>query len=713
MLGVRRRAGLPSSATIRRGEAVVDIKGQILARVYVVLVLLCILPGLVVMRVMHIYLGPGEELRDIGERQASSYQVIPAIRGAILDHQGRVLAVNTARYDLALDPKVEGFESVQGTFFDKLSKLTGNPASYYRRRVKHRASPNYVLLERSLSEAQKEVVDSWDLPGVLLTPEFGRRYNYGLTSAHILGHVGADGRGLAGVELQYDQYLRGESGRRAVKRDRLGHIKAFVGGTVVEPRNGESVVLTIDLIRQTILEEELARGMKETEANWGTAIAMDPHTGAILALANVPTYDPNRPGDFGSAAMRNHAITDQIEPGSTFKIVAAVAALDKGRVSLREQIDTGPGYLEVGGRILRDSHPLGVATFEQIIAESSNIGFHKISERLDPGSFYKYARGLGFGQPTWIDLPGETAGVLKRPNQWSRSTRSAMSRGYEVAVSPLQMLVAYCALANEGVLVHPYVVAERRDVTGHTVWTAPQDSVRRAFKAETAKKLIPAFEMTVEDGTARKAQVAGLPIAGKTGTAQKVENGHYVRAHRTTFVGFFPADDPQVALIVVLDDPKTATFGGTASAPIFQRIASRWIGTIPRIAERLAPTAPPPTWRASVIPDTRGLPAVVAADRLLAAGIQVAAPDQGDRLVERQIPVAGTRADSATVVRLWAAAPADSLTMPDLTGLSAREASFWLASRGVSYEIDGTGRVVSQSPAAGDPLPRQATIACR
>ncbi|HET6567041.1 MAG TPA: penicillin-binding transpeptidase domain-containing protein [Rhodothermales bacterium] len=690
-----------------------DIKGQILARTYVVLVVLCVLPGLVVMRVLHIYLDQGEELRDIGVRQASSYQVIPAMRGAILDRQGRVLAVNTGRYDLALDPKVEGFEEEQGTFFDKLSKLTGSPASHYRRLVQRRASPNYVLLVRDLNEAQKEVVDSWDVPGVLLTPEFGRRYNYGQTAAHILGYVGADGKGLAGIEMQYDRYLRGEPGRRAVKRDRLGHIKAFVGGSVVEPQNGESVVLTIDLIRQTILEEELARGMEETKANWGTAIAMDPRTGAILALANMPTYDPNRPGDYRTAARRNHAITDQIEPGSAFKIVAAAAALDKGRVSLHEQIDTGPGYLMVNGRMLRDSHPLGVATFEEIIAESSNIGFHLISERLDPGSFYRYARALGFGQPTWIDLPGETAGVLKRPSEWSRSTRSAMSRGYEVAVSPLQILTAYCALANGGILPHPHVVSERRDVTGRTVWRAPRDSVRRAFKEETAKKLIPAFEMTVEDGTAKRAQIAGLPIAGKTGTAQKVENGHYVSAHRTTFVGFFPADDPQVALVVVLDAPKTAVFGGTASAPIFQRIASRWIGTFPKIAERLAPTAPLPTWQASVIPDTKGLPSAVAADRLLAAGLQVAAPVRGGKIVDRQVPAAGTRSDSSTVVRLWAAASADSLKMPDLTGLSAREASFWLASRGVPYKIDGTGRVVDQSPAAGEPLPRLATIACQ
>ncbi len=690
-----------------------DIKGQILSRVYVVLVLLCILPVLVVMRVVHVAFGQGEELRDIGERQANSYQEIPAMRGTILDREGRILAVNTARYDLALDPKMPGFEDVQDEFFDKLSKLTRRPASYFRRRVRERSSPNYVLLERDLDEAQKEEIDEWDIPGVILSPEFGRRYNYGKTGAHVLGHVNTDGRGIAGVEMQYDEYLRGTPGRRAIKRDRLGRIKAFVGGSVVEPVNGESIVLTIDLIRQTILEQELARGVAETQANWGTAIAMDPYTGAILAMANVPTYDPNEPGAYRVEALRNHAVTDQIEPGSTFKIVTAIAALDRGKVSMDERIDTGPGYMEVRGRMLRDSHPLGVATFREILAQSSNIGMHKVAERLEPGVLYKYARDLGFGQMSWVDLPGEVGGRLKKPSEWSATTRSALSRGYEISATPLQILTAYCALANGGLLVHPYIVSERRDVTGRTIWTAPTDSVRRVFKAETARKLLPALEEAVQDGTAKRAQIEGLPIAGKTGTAMKVVGGRYTGAHRASFVGFFPADNPQVAMIVVLDEPKTATFGGTASAPIFQRIASRWIGTFPKLAERLAPTAPLPARAPDVVPSVVGRPGAIAASQLLAVGIAAEQPERPSGIVEKQIPGAGMQVDAATTVKLWAARDTETQKMPDLSGLSARQAAFWLASRGIPYKIEGQGRVVSQSPEAGERPSGLAMIQCR
>lgn len=690
-----------------------DIKGQILTRVYVVLVLLCILPVLVVMRVMHVAFGQGEELRDIGERQANSYQEIPAMRGTILDREGRILAVNTARYDLALDPKMPGFEAEQDAFFDKLSKLTGKSASHFRRRVRERSSPNYVLLERDLNEAQKEEIDEWGIPGVILSPEFGRRYNYGRTGAHLLGHVNTDGHGIAGIEIQYDEYLRGAPGRRAIKRDRLGRIKAFVGASVVEPENGESVVLTIDLIRQTILEQELARGVAETRANWGAAIAMDPFTGEILAMANVPTYDPNEPGAFGVASLRNHAVTDQIEPGSTFKVVTAIAAVDLGKVSMDEQIDTGPGYMEVRGRMLRDSHPLGVATFREILAQSSNIGMHKVAERLEPGVLYKYARDLGFGQMTWVDLPGEAGGLLKKPSTWSKTTRSALSRGYEIAATPLQILTAYCALANGGLLVHPYVVSERRDVTGRTIWTAPTDSVRRVFKAETAQKLLPALQEAVQDGTAKRAQIEGLPIAGKTGTAMKVVGGRYTGAHRASFVGFFPADNPQVAMIVVLDEPKTATYGGTASAPVFQRVASRWVGTFPKIAERLAPTAPLPAPAPDVMPSVVGRPGAVAAGQLLAVGIAAELPERADGIVEKQIPGAGMQVDDATVVRLWAAKDSETQRMPDLSGLSARQATFWLASRGIPYRVEGQGRVVSQSPEAGALLSDTAVIQCR
>ena len=693
-------------------------RDQILARMYVVLTLLSIVPVLVAGQALRIYLVDGVALREQGRKQAASNVTIPAMRGAILDRAGRTLVVNTARYDVELDPTAPGFDKAAPAFFEKLSRLTGRSASAFRKKVRRRSSPQYVLLLRGVSETQKEEIASWKTPGLMLKPRFGRRYNYGATAAHVLGHVDPDLRGLAGLELRYDAHLTGTPGRRVVKRDRRGVLKAVPSGVVVEPKHGETLVLTIDLVRQTILEEELARGVAESGAKWGTAIAMDPNTGAILALANVPTYDPNHPDASATEARRNHAVTDRMEPGSTFKLVTAVAAVEQGIVSLEDSIDTGKGWMVLHGRTLKDTHAYGTITFADVIAHSSNVGTAKVAMKMEPGVFYQYARNLGFGQSTWIDLPGEIPGLLKKPSEWSGATLTAMSRGYEVDVTPLQLLAAYGALANGGLLVQPYVVAERRDVTGRTLWRARQDSIRRAFRRATARKLLPAFERVVEQGTATKAKVAGLRIAGKTGTAIKARDGGYDRsAYRASFVGFFPADDPAVAMIVVLDEPKTSIYGGSVAAPVFRRVARRWIGTFPEIAERMNPVEEAPEPPEAEMPDVTARPAAVAANLLLARGYRTERPgeDEAAAPVRRQRPAPGTLAAPRTRVRLTPAADTTEAerAMPDLTGLSAREATFWLASLGVNVRIEGRGVVTAQSPKAGAPLPERAVLRCR
>ena len=691
-------------------------KDQILARMYVVLTLLSLVPLLVVLQTLRIHLAEGSELRQQGRRQASSFVSIPAVRGAIMDRAGRMLAVNMARFDLAVDPTVPGFKENESTFFERLSKLTGTSASSFRRRVAERSSPQYVLLLRAISEPQKESVESWQIPGLILEPTFARRYNYDRTAAHLLGYVSPDGYGIAGLELQYDERLRGRDGRRAVKRDRLGQIKAYVEAEVVEPVHGESLVLTIDLIRQTILEEELARGVEETGAKWGAAIALDPFTGAVIALANVPTFDPNRPAAFSDGARRNHAVTDRLEPGSTFKLVTAIAAIERDIVEMDDSVDTGDGWAVVQGRTLHDSHAYGRIPFREVIAMSSNVGTAKTALQIEPGVFYQYARNLGFGHPTWIDLPGEVGGLLKRPAEWSGTSLTSMSIGYEVDVTPIQLVTAYAALANGGLLVQPHLVSERTNVTGETVWEVRQDSVRRAFEARTSRDLRPAFELVVDDGTATRAQVEGLPIAGKTGTARKAADGSYVPgAYRATFVGYFPADDPKVVMAIVLDEPRSAHYGGSASAPIFQRTAKRWIPTFPEIARRVAPPAKLPRDPQYEVPDVMGLPAVVADRRLQVSGFRtrMRAEDPFLNVVAKQQPGAGSKLDPYAAVTLGVSDSTAEGIMPDLRGLSARHALLWLRSLKISARIEGAGMVVTQSPMPGRAVTGRAVLTCR
>ena len=682
------------------------------------LTLLCIIPVLVAGQVLWVAVVEGGPLRAQGERQANAIVEVPAMRGAILDWSGRVLAVNTARYDVALDPSVEGFtEEEAKAFFENMAGLLGRNASTLRRKVAQRSSPKYVLLERGVSERDKEVIESWEVPGLILHPRFARRYNYRRAAAHVLGHVDADGNGLAGLELQYNDFLRGAPGRRTAKRDRRGVLKASPEDQVLAPEHGQNLVLTVDLVHQAVLEEELARGVAESGARWGTAIAMDPRTGAILAMANVPTYDPNRPAAFPTEARRNRAITDRIEPGSTFKLITAVTAIEQGIVALEDSIETGPGWMMLHGHTLKDTHAYGTIPFIDVIAKSSNIGTAKVAMQIERGIFYQYARNLGFGQNTWVDLPGEVAGRLKKPSEWSGPTLSAMSRGYEVEVTPLQLLVAYSALANGGLLVQPYIVARREDLTGRTVWTARQDSIRRAFKRKTAQRILPAFERVVQAGTARQAQVQGLTVAGKTGTAIKVNDGRYDRgAYRATFVGFFPVEEPEVALLVMMDEPRTSIYGGVVAAPVFQRVSQRWLSSWPHLAAHQEADeeamAPPP---ARPMPNVTGQPAAVAEGQLIAAGYRADRTEEARTPVRvvRQRPQAEAPVYPGTRVRLTLAADTTMDTMPDLKGLGVRQAAYWLASRGVDVRIEGHGLVVSQSPRAGAALPARAVLRCR
>ena len=664
-------------------------RDQIFARMYGILTLLIIAPVIVGIQVVRLSVFDGEGLRVVGQDQAESYIELPAMRGDIRDAAGRALAVNIERLDLALDPTVPGFDDRAGDFYRRLASVSGRSEAVIRRAVRTRNSPQYVRLATDVDMGVEDRRWFDDIPGVRLEQRFSRRYNYGTTAAHVLGHVNRDLEGLSGLELQYDHVLAGVPGRRAAQKDRQGVRKLIAGGAVFEPVHGESIRLTIDLVRQTILEEELARGVAESGANWGTAIAMDPRTGAILAISNVPTYDPNRPGSYATESRRNHAVTDQIEPGSTFKLISAVAALESGAVSMQDSVETGPGWMVQYGRTLKDTHPHGTITFADVIKVSSNVGTAMVAERIDKGQFYQYARNFGFGQMTYVDLPGEVDGTVKRPSVWSRPTQSAMSRGYEIESTPLQMLAAYAALANDGVLMRPYVVQERRDATGDVVWQAEPEAVRRVFRPETAELLKPAFESVVDDGTATSAQIDGLRIAGKTGTAMKTKNGRYAEgAYRATFVGFFPVDDPRVAMIVIMDEPKSSIYGGSVAAPVFRRTAERWMPTMPGVAAR----------RSAVL-------AAAAEINETDVPVQPASEDAPRR----------RKATDAQPVRLASLDPArvEDGRMPDLRGLGLRDAVRILGTAGVSVKADGHGRITAQWPAPGADLPSEVALTLR
>ena len=695
------------------------LSNDIKHRMYLILALASMLPFLIAGQLIRIHIQEREPLQQQGEQQASTVVSIPSLRGSIYDRKGRELVVNTASYHLALDPTVEEFnEYERNRFFDNLSLLTGKPVSYFEDKVRNRFSPKYVLLLKGLDESDKQLIDSWEIPGSLLVRTYTRRYNYGKTASHVVGYVDKDGKGIDGLELQYQNYLEGKPGYRAVQRDRNGEIKAYVAGHTEEPVDGQDLILTLDLELQAIMESELLAGVTATQSEWGTAIAMAPSTGEILGMANVPSYDPNQFYAYKSESRRNRAITDRLEPGSTFKLVTATAAIESDLITVNDSLETGNGFAVIGGRGMHDLHGYGTITFKEAIAKSSNLGIAKTATRMDPGLFYQYARNLGFGQKTWIDLPGEVEGTLKKPREWSGTSLASMSIGYEVDVTPLQMITAYAAFANGGLLLKPYVVAERRTKQGTSTWTASRDSIRRAIKPETAHTLLPSFVEVVESGSAKLAKIDGMSIAGKTGTARVIVNGSYdTNLHRASFVGFFPAENPQLAILILLARPGVKGNSGAITTPIFKKIASRWISTNP---EELLPSGSPRKEQAekerAFVADLKGRPATVAASQLRAAGYEVE-PLEGLAAFKPVLQHAFKEKNSAKEAEIELTLETDSTSlaeMPDFTGLSARQAVHWARAIGINdVRIKGTGMVINQSPKPGEPLPSSALLNCK
>jgi len=660
-------------------------KDQIFARMYVVITLVSLLPILVAFQVLNISVLKGPDLREQVETQSTAFLTIPASRGLILDSKGRPFAVNIETYEVAVDPSVKGFDAQADAFYEVLSRVSGQSAAALKRKVERRSSTQYALLATNLTLSKSDVTEIDGFPFSIIQGHTRRQYPHGQTASHVVGFVGRDG-GLTGLENRFDAELTGVSGKKTAKKNARGQLKPIPGGLVQDPEHGHSLVLTIDLNQQAILEEELEKGVLEARAEWGTAIAVDVNTGAILAMANYPTFDLNQGNTASFTQTRNHAIADMIEPGSTMKMLPAVAAIESGTVTMDTIIDTGEGFMRKYGFDLRDTHPHGKISFTEVIKVSSNIGTHLVAEISDKGEFYKYARNLGFNQPTFIELPGEaTATVVKKTDDWSVSTHSAMSRGYELMATPIQIAMAYASLANGGLLMKPYIVKEKRDINGNVIWKAQVDSVRRAFDATTAQKLVPAFESVVgKGGTAEQAMVPGLRIAGKTGTAKTAEGKGYASSHyRATFVGLYPVEKPQVVILVLMDAPRFSIYGGVVAAPVFRRTTERWLASMPEVAKYVNMDSVAVA-RARKNPPRRKANAVVALDQSESYPmIQMTAPE---------IPVVtASLADSVAV-------------MPNMIGMSARRVSEMAAKMGVKVKITGHGVVKTQWPEPGEAL---------
>jgi cell division protein FtsI/penicillin-binding protein 2 len=511
------------------------------------------------------------------EQRSDTIEVF-ARRGSILDRDGNTLvrslpseSVYAVPHDLGdPDQTIAQLQRVVG----KLDKATTE--------LMHDRHMQFVWIARKIPHDIADKVQALDLPGVsVIEEDTGRRVDVaGKTASTLLGFVGIDENGLSGLEYTFDNLLKGTSGRVTIEADEFGRPIPFGQQHIVKPaKPGLSLELTLDSYLQFVTESALAKQVKAYHARSGTAIVMDPYTGEILAMANLPHYDPNAYWKYSPDDYRDRAVQDAYEPGSTFKLVTAAAALDSGKVTPGELFQSG-GVLEVGGRRIYNAldgltpDPNG-DTLETIIADSLNVGAAKVAMAIGGKTFYAMERRLGFGDSTDVGLAGENPGIVPPPSEWSGSSLATMSFGQGVSVTPLAMARFYAAIANGGILVRPRIIRSILDAQGNPIYTYPTEIEHRAFSTKTAAELRKYLRAVVVRGTGNpSAHVPGYTTAGKTGTAQMVENGAYEPgAYVASFIGMVPYQHPRYVIYVKVEKPQGAIYGSVVAAPAFVQIA--------------------------------------------------------------------------------------------------------------------------------------------
>ncbi len=615
-------------------------------------------------------------------------------RGEILDRKGRKLAANTLAESLFAVPS----EIVDAQATAKvLARELGKDAGELLRRLKQE-DRDFVWIERRADSRAAQRIRALKLPGVRVREESARHYPQGALAASILGFVDIDNRGLAGLEIQYDDEIRGQAARMTRFRDAAR--RAYSADVSLTDRisldgavEGASLTLTLDAAIQHVVERELEEAVKGAHASGGSVVVMEPTSGAILAMATSPTFDPNRFGEVPKERHRCRPVTDVFEPGSTFKVVAAASALEAGLVTLDELIDCGNGVLAIGGDTIHEhgGHRWARLSLGEILAHSSNIGIAHVALKLGQDPFFQAVKRFGFGRRTGIDLPGETRGLLADSQQWTARSLPTISFGQEIGVTLVQIARAYSAIANGGVLPTPHLVSEihRAGDTPevHRVRVEPGVQIISKGTAETVRRLLVSV---TEAGTGKLGAIAGYTVAGKTGTAQKSSRGGY-NGHIASFVGMVPAEAPRLVIAVALDEPRSAKFhGGDIAAPAFAAIGAEALRLVGEPANPLPSRVTPP---------------ILTID--LADGGHGGSPDP------RLVPVARHLAslDPSLPSRLDTVDPELGVRgVPDVLGLPARDAVRELIAAGYAPHLSGNGFVVAQEPRAGAAAAPESTV---
>ncbi|GAB6100366.1 stage V sporulation protein D [Halanaerocella petrolearia] len=680
------------------------ISQKVRARILLLFGLAFLAISLLVLRIGWIQLSKNNDYQQRALQQRLRKVKVEPKRGVIYDKNGVELAVSASADTVVAAPK--DIEQPQQTAQKLAAILELSQKEIYQKVTKQLGA---VYIARKVAEEKAEKIRKLDLPGIYFTEESKRFYPKGNLASHILGFAGIDSQGLQGIELSYDQQLRGDPGRISIESDAIGReipkgIKDYIA-----PDDGNNIYLTIDHVLQYIAERELDQAMTEHQAKAGTIVMMDPRNGDILALANRPTYNPNQFADYTPRLWRNRAVSDTYEPGSTFKIMTASAGLEEGVVHSNDKF-YDPGYIEVAGQRINcwKSGGHGKQTFAEVVQNSCNPGFVQVGQRIGKEKFYDYIKAFGFGQETGIKLPGEAEGLAYSLDDIGPVELATMSFGHGITVTPIQLIRAVSAVANDGQLLRPQLVKEVRKPNGELLKKMEPEPIRRVISKETSQTVRRLLEGVVAEGSGKKAAIKGYRIGGKTGTAK-----HYgKRIYDASFIGMVPIENPQlVTLVVMYGVSSYPYYGSQVGAPIFHDVvkdALRYLEIPPQTdkeSKKKESKKEDNKVKQVKVPNVKNLSLTKAEDKLHRKRLQVKLEDRGDKVVD-QVPQPGVVVnEESTVILFFDDAENEKqkyqVTVPDLKGMKVREAADLIGELGLRLKWSGSGVIKDQKPAPG------------
>lgn len=630
-------------------------------------------------RLYDIQVANGKQYHKQGQKQGIAREVLPAIRGNIYDVNGTQLTRNITHYTIAADPSIVKDKQLVAK---ELSKITGNSVNHYIK--KFDGKKNFCYLERNLEKIDAQPLMEKNIEGIIVQRHFQRSYPQEYIGGTLVGFTNVDNQGLTGIENIYNTQLSGTDGWVVKQRSGLGNANMKNNYPKQNPIDGADVHLTINIEYQSILRGELLKQLKKTDAISASGVITNPQTGAILAMSSVPGYNPNEPDKSPTENQKIRSCTDQFEPGSTFKIVAATAALDKNGVHTTDKFNCENGTYRYKTVTINDHKPHDILTFGEIIEHSSNIGIIKVASQIGAKSLYNYAQEYGFGAPTNIGLAAESSGTLRRLNEWSPISLAEISMGQEVAITALQLAMAYGAIANGGILLKPYIVNNINNINEVPIYSESPQVVRKIANENVMAQLTQLLVNVVETGTGTEANISGWQIAGKTGTAQKSINGIYSHTKFiSNFVGYLPACNPQLLCVITLDEPKLGYhWGGTGAAPVFKKVMERIINIDDSIK-----------MPKKIIRDTKYKEPLLVKHQIHESKTNLKnEPILLSSIAKEQSPVALPAKSQAKYTKI---------VIPNVQGMSLKKAITTLHQSGLKSKFAGSGTVVWQIPKPG------------